>query len=366
MRSKPKSILQTTLELLSSNDSVFHSNNNNLTNLNQTCPNINLLSCSTTNNPPSSSRQDIITTDDDNFDTYQSMINKLNKDIKLINKKISNVEISGLSSSRITSEPDFLHSSRMIKESESNCIIPSESDRKVQENKLIDKLKQEYETSIAAKNAKMIELENNNKMLLDKQHQLEQQIQQLEENTKATTIQTNFETESEQQSIQRPHSVTKVTYNNNNGKGKTNVALTKKTIHTKEKGNSNYKRKSSKKKVSSVVPSANKRKNQISKKINNKKEVSSKHNVMNNNNDDGNYKMYLNQLKEIINQNEYDNKKDLLCIINSIEQATNIKIKELQKQHKEEMTERLGIIMQLEEENCVLKNKVIRIKEIAE
>jgi hypothetical protein len=26
----------------------------------------------------------------------------------------------------------------------------------------------------------------------------------------------------------------------------------------------------------------------------------------------------------------------------------------------------LGIIMQLEEENCVLKNKVIRIKEIAE
>jgi hypothetical protein len=53
-------------------------------------------------------------------------------------------------------------------------------------------------------------------------------------------------------------------------------------------------------------------------------------------------------------------------MIQSIEQATNIKIKELQKQHKEEMTERLGIIMQLEEENCVLKNKVIRIKEIAE
>ena len=365
MRSKPKSILQTTLELLSSNDSVFNSNNNNLINLNQTCPNINLLSCSTNNNPPSSSRQDIITNDEDNFDTYQSMINKLNKDIKLINKKISNIEVSGLSSSRITSDPDFLHSSRMIKESESNCIIPSESDRKIQENKLIDKLKQEYETSIAAKNAKMAELENNNKMLLDKQHQLEQQIQQLEENTKATTIQTNFETESEQQSIQRPHSVTKVTYNNNCGKGKTNVALTKKTIPTKEKGNSNYKRKSSKKKVSSVVPSANKRKRQTSKKISNKKEVSCKQKVMNNNKDND-YKMYLNQLKEIINQNEYDNKKDLLCIIKSIEQATDIKIKELQKQHKEEMTERLGIIMQLEEENCVLKNKVIRIKEIAE
>ena len=365
MRSKPKSILQTTLELLSSNDSVFNSNNNNLINLNQTCPNINLLSCSTNNNPPSSSRQDIITNDEDNFDTYQSMINKLNKDIKLINKKISNIEVSGLSSSRITSDPDFLHSSRMIKESESNCIIPSESDRKIQENKLIDKLKQEYETSIAAKNAKMAELENNNKMLLDKQHQLEQQIQQLEENTKATTIQTNFETESEQQSIQRPHSVTKVTYNNNCGKGKTNVALTKKTIPTKEKGNSNYKRKSSKKKVSSVVPSANKRKSKPSKRISNKKEISSKHNVMNNNKD-SDYKVYLNQLKEIINQNEYDNKKDLLCIIKSIEQATDIKIKELQKQHKEEMTERLGIIMQLEEENCVLKNKVIRIKEIAE
>lgn len=365
MRSKPKSILQTTLELLSSNDSIFHSNNNNLINLNQTCPNINLLSCSTNNNPPSSSRQDIITTDEDNFDTYQSMINKLNKDIKLINKKISNIEISGLSSSRITSDPDFLHSSRMIKESESNCIIPSESVRKVQEDKLIDKLKQEYETSIAAKNAKMAELENNNKMLLDKQHQLEQQIQQLEENTKATTIQTNFETETEQQSIQRPHSVTKVTYNNNCGKGKTNVALTKKAIPTKEKGDSNYKRKSSKKKVSSVVPSANKRKRQTSKRISNKKEVSCKQKVMNNNKDND-YKMYLNQLKEIINQNEYDNKKDLLGIIKSIEQATDIKIKELQKQHKEEMTERLGIIMQLEEENCVLKNKVIRIKEIAE
>ena len=365
MRSKPKSILQTTLELLSSNDSVFHSTNNNVINLNQTCPNINLLPCSTNNNPPSSSRQDNITTDEDNFDTYQSMITKLNKDIKLINKKLSNIEISGLSSSRITSDPDFLLSARMNKENESNSIIPSESERKVQEEKLIDKLKQEYETSIATKNAKMAELENNNKMLLDKQHQLEQQIQQLEENTKATTIQTNFETETEQQSIQRPHSVTRATCNNNK-KGKTNVALTKKTIPSYEKGGSYYKMKVNKKKVSSVAPSMKKRKSQTSKKINNKTVDGNKQNTMNNNNSNSDYKLYLNQLKEVIHQNEYDNKKELLCLIKSIEQATEIKIKELQKQHKEEMTERLGIIMQLEEENCVLKNKVIRIKEIAE
>ena len=77
------------------------------------------------------------------------------------------------------------------------------------------------------------------------------------------------------------------------------------------------------------------------------------------------YKKYLEQLKHVINESELSNKNDLLSLVQIIGKATEENIKDIEIKHKEAMKDSLNIISQLQEENALLKNKVLQIKEIA-
>lgn len=370
MRGKPKSILQSTLELFSPNNSAFHGDNNNnihYTQINQTCPNVKPLPIhSSTKEISPTSNQDNCPTKpkiNDNFDYYQNIINQMNNDITNINQKLSNIDTSILTSSRLSSDPDNLLNSRrnnMPNDSERNINSGNKTQMFFEtlenERKIINQLRLDYETSMAAKNAKMIELEQHKKMLLEKKHYLEQQIQALEKNySKETPMQKINEDENKLKQL----SIIK---------NKDNISQTYDYVPPVNKDKIIIDNKIN---ITESLPPSSKRSSKTSERIRNKKKLHNNKKVMKeethsiNTNCGDDYKKYLEQLKHAINENEFSNKNELLNLVQIIGKITEDKIKEIEIKHKEAMKESLNIICQLEEENTILKNKVLKIKEIA-
>jgi hypothetical protein len=366
MRCKPKDFLQTTLELLSSNDSIYNNiKNNNIHNNQTTHLNIKHLTnnSSFNNNIPSTlSHQDNITNDGDNYNYYHDIINHINKDIVNINQKLLNIETSGFSTSRYPSDLENVNCT--IKNKEFNNIIKhndslrnNSSTYSNRKKESVTKIPNDYKIISANKKKKLKELEHNNKLLLDKNIHLENKIQFLKQNSHLKINNTNNGNESLRVIIiKRPHSSKNIIHSNN--KSPKIIAYKKKSICSKKEINTNNKREITKNKVIGYNTNYSKRKCKTPSKI--------KQDKINSNftNENSNYKHYLNQLKDIINNNNYANKNQVLFLLQLIEKTFEHNIKKINTQHKKEIKQNLQMILQLEEENSQLKQKVYKIKKI--